>query len=75
MKEKNEVIKYYSDISDTYERIRLGSTKGEMVSGLQIDWFVKNLENVDSVCLEVGCGTGRITRYITRKVGSLIATD
>ena len=75
MKEKNEVIKYYSTISDTYDRIRLGSTKGEMVSGLQIDWFVKKLENLDSLCLEVGCGTGRITRDIIRKVGFLIATD
>ncbi len=31
--------------------------------------------NLHSVCLEVGCGVGRVTRYLSRNFESLIATD
>jgi ubiquinone/menaquinone biosynthesis C-methylase UbiE len=75
MKGKGDVIQYYSDISKSYERIRLGSIQSKMISDFQINWFVKNLENVDPVCLEVGCGTGRITRVILEKAQYLVALD
>jgi len=75
MREKNEVIKYYSNISRIYERVRLGYTKGKIISNLQIDWFIKNLGNENSICLEIGCGTGRITRILAERTNLLVATD
>ena len=75
MKEKNEVIKYYSTISRIYERVRLGTTKGKIISNLQIDWFIKNLGSKNSICLEIGCGTGRITRVLVKRTNLLVATD
>jgi ubiquinone/menaquinone biosynthesis C-methylase UbiE len=75
MNEKTEVIKYYSTISGIYERARLGFTKGKIISNLQIGWFMRNLGNKNSICLEIGCGTGRITRILARRTNLLVAID
>jgi ubiquinone/menaquinone biosynthesis C-methylase UbiE len=69
-----EVLKYYSDISKKYDRLRFGSEKGRIISDLQIEWFVRNLKN-EGLCLEIGCGTGRVTRFLVKNVDSLICAD
>jgi len=75
VRQKKEVIKYYSNISKKYERVRLGTLKGKIISDLQIDWFIKNLGNAKYICLEIGCGTGRVTRILVRRTNLLVATD
>ncbi|MEM2145597.1 MAG: class I SAM-dependent methyltransferase [Candidatus Jordarchaeaceae archaeon] len=69
-----EVIRYYSTISEKYDRLRLGSEKSKFISILQLDWFVKNLKN-NSILLEIGCGTGRVTQLLVKKSKFLIAVD
>jgi ubiquinone/menaquinone biosynthesis C-methylase UbiE len=69
-----EVLKYYSDISEKYDRLRFSSDKGRIISNLQIEWFVRNLKN-EGLCLEIGCGTGRVTGFLMKNVNSLICTD
>jgi SAM-dependent methyltransferase len=69
-----EVLKYYSNISKKYDKLRFSSEKGRIISNLQIDWFIKNLKN-EGLCLEIGCGTGRVTRFLMRNVDSLICMD
>jgi ubiquinone/menaquinone biosynthesis C-methylase UbiE len=73
--EQNTVTKYYSRISNEYERIRLFNNKNKIVSALQISWLIKNLGRKNSILLEVGCGTGRITRSIINEADFLIAAD
>ena len=72
---KYEVIKYYSNFSKMYERVRLGTIKGKIISNLQINWFINNLGNENSSCLEIGCGTGRVTRILVKKTKLLVAID
>jgi ubiquinone/menaquinone biosynthesis C-methylase UbiE len=74
MTTKKEVIEYYSNFSEAYDRIRLGGIKNKVISNFQVHWFINGLE-VGSSYLEVGCGTGRLTLNITKKVGFLVATD
>ena len=75
MEVRTKVIRYYSNISETYERVRLGTVRAEIVSESQIDWFIENLESTGRVCLEIGCGTGRITRALAGRTKFLVATD
>lgn len=76
MSEKAEVMCYYKKLSKTYDEKRLTTEKNELLSKFQNEWFVKNLENLEtSVCLEVGCGTGRLTTDLLQKTAILVATD
>lgn len=71
---KREVLKYYTRISEVYDKIRFNTKKAKIISFLQIEWFIKNLGK-RSICLEIGCGTGRITRYLIKNSNFLVATD
>lgn len=71
----DEVIKYYSDLSWTYESRRYTAAKDRLLSDLQISWYGKNLPSTPGTTLEVGCGTGRVTRGIRSRSGHLVATD
>jgi len=76
MTEKAKVVNYYQELSKTYDKKRLGTEKSKLISELQTEWFVKNLENKNAiVCLEIGCGTGRLTKELIKKTRILVATD
>lgn len=76
MSEKARVMGYYKKLSKTYDKKRLSSEKNKLLSKFQNEWFVKNLENTEaSTCLEIGCGTGRLTAELLRKTDVLVATD
>lgn len=76
MTEKAKVVSYYQELSKTYDKKRLSTEKSKIISDLQTDWFVKNLENTAAiVCLEIGCGTGRLTKELIKKARILVATD
>ena len=68
-------MNYYSGISQKYDQIRLGSKKGKIISKLQTNWIIKNLTQADSLYLEIGCGTGRITQELLKFVCNLVAID
>ena len=74
MSEKIKVTKFYSDLSKSYDKMRLGSLRDRMMSDLQVEWTLKNLPQ-GSFCLEIGCGTGRVTQNLVKKVESLVASD
>ncbi|MBN2259971.1 MAG: class I SAM-dependent methyltransferase [Clostridiales bacterium] len=44
------------------------------MSNFQIGWFIKNLSS-GPLCLEVGCGTGRITKQLVKNKHFTIAVD
>lgn len=75
MNEKMKVVDYYSQIVTVYNNLRLGNFKTKMISNLQADWFISNIGGQSHTCLEVGCGTGRMTHVLLGKVRTLIATD
>ena len=71
---KREVLKYYSTISTRYDILRFSSAKERVISNLQIVWFLRNLKN-DGICLEIGCGTGRVTRFLIKNTEILISIE
>jgi len=73
MAEKTKVVSYYQELSKIYDKKRLGTEKSRIISDLQNEWFVKNLENTEAICLEIGCGTGRLTRDLKARI--LVAAD
>ena len=76
MTDKAKVINYYKKLSIIYDKKRLSTEKSKIISDLQIEWFIKNLENKTAItCLEIGCGTGRLTKNLIDKTRTLITTD
>jgi ubiquinone/menaquinone biosynthesis C-methylase UbiE len=76
MTKKAKVVSYYQELSKTYDQRRLGTEKSKIVSELQNEWFVNSLENTTlTVCLEIGCGTGRLTKDLVKKARILVAID
>jgi ubiquinone/menaquinone biosynthesis C-methylase UbiE len=73
LSEKLKITRYYSDMSKEYDRARLAGVKNKIISDMQNIWLVKHLTG--PTCLEVGCGTGRVTRRISGKVKYLVAAD
>jgi ubiquinone/menaquinone biosynthesis C-methylase UbiE len=75
MTEKAKVAIFYKKLSKMYEKKRLSTEKSQIMSAIQNEWFIKNLGNAPIICLEIGCGTGRLTGELTKKAGFLVATD
>lgn len=76
MTEKIEVVDYYRELSSKYDKKRLSTKKSKLISDLQNNWIINNFEStIATNCLEIGCGTGRLTRNLMRKTRILVATD
>jgi ubiquinone/menaquinone biosynthesis C-methylase UbiE len=76
MTEKSQVVLYYQKLSKSYDKKRLGTEKGKIISYLQNQWFIQNLQEPSkAVCLEIGCGTGRLTRELRNVVKTTVAID
>lgn len=71
-----EVVSYYSQISEIYDKIRLSSRKSSLISHLQIQWFIREaFVKKPNLVLEIGVGTGRIIKHINSLDGELVASD
>ena len=59
IEKKTIVVRYYQELSKKYDEDRLSTEKSKIISYLQNEWFVKNLENTYSIdCLEIGWEQG-----------------
>lgn len=66
MKEDNKVVDYYDTIADKYDESRFDNSYGQFIDYQErriLDQLIKL--PVDAKCLEMACGTGRLTCYAT----------
>ena len=66
MKEDNKVVDYYDTIADQYDESRFDNSYGQFIDYQErriLDQLIKL--PADAKCLEMACGTGRLTCYAT----------
>ena len=68
-----DVEMFYDDIADSYDELRYGSDYYREISEIELDFIEPYLRRDN--CLEVGAGTGRVTRFLVDRVDSVIAVD
>jgi ubiquinone/menaquinone biosynthesis C-methylase UbiE len=75
----HEVIRYYSQLSSEYDRRRFGGRKANLIGALELEWLVKNLKArqglLHGMLLDVGCGTGRISKALLKSEYSVVSVD
>ena len=68
---------YLGDDASIYDSQRFKSSQGQMFDRIEKACFNEliDLINLKQNVLEVGCGTGRFTKYLSSKVDKLLASD
>lgn len=64
---------FYDDIADSYDELRYGSAYCRQISEIELGFIEPYLRR--DTCLEVGAGTGRVTRFLVERVGVVTAVD
>jgi len=67
-----DVETFYDDIADHYDELRYGSAYCRQISEIELDFIEPYLRGN---CLEVGVGTGRVTRFLVERVDMVTAVD
>lgn len=62
---KEEVVKYYDSIADSYDESRFNNSYGRFIDSQERKIMDKLMKKDDECILELACGTGRLTNYAT----------
>ena len=64
---------YYDEIAESYDSLRYGTSYQRRVAEFELRFIQTYVK--DGRCLEVGAGTGRVTKFLLNQVTQLIAVD
>ena len=64
---------YYNEIADKYDSLRYGKDYHYQVAQLELLFIQEYLKN--ELCLEVGVGTGRVTKFLFNHFKKVVAVD
>jgi SAM-dependent methyltransferase len=67
------VREFYDALAPAYDAARYGSAHERAVAELELDWVGRFLQ--DGPCLDVGAGTGRVTRFLLGRGHAVTAVD